>query len=117
LVTAIIVLGAVSCSSHTDRHSACSQISQVLGDVGQTLHRVTSGGATPTDVEPALAEEGGKLSSIARNSPGDLRSIGQRLSDDVAQVRVDLLEHHDSTSEVAATRLAASQLRSACTGN
>lgn len=114
VVVAVTALGAVSCSSHTDRHSACSQISGVLTDVDQTLHRVSSGNATAGDVKSALADESGKLSSIARHSPGDLRSIGQRLSDEVAQIRVDLLEHHGSSAELAATDDAERQLHDSC---
>ncbi|HET6815814.1 MAG TPA: hypothetical protein VFH66_01100 [Mycobacteriales bacterium] len=114
LVAAITALGAASCSSQTDRHTACSQISQVLAEVDQTLHRVSSGGATPEDVKSALADEGGNLSSIARHSPGDLRNIGQRLSDDVDQIRVDLLERHGSAAEMATTRVEERQFRDSC---
>ena len=113
LVVAVAALGAVSCSSQTDRHSACDQLSQEVADVDQTLHRVSSG-ATAQDVKSALADEAGKLNSIAGHSPGDLHDIGKRLSDDVAQIRVDLLVQHDSASELTATSVEETRLRNSC---
>jgi hypothetical protein len=112
-VASAVALSACG-SEQLDQHSACDQMSQVVDEFDQTLHRVSDHTATGKDVAPALADESGKLSSIARHSPGDLRGIGQRLSEMVARTRVDVLENRGSTTDASGIAAANTRLHDAC---
>jgi len=91
----ILLVFCAACSS-----SPCHQTVSALTDVSDQLQQLNHHTATIADIAPRLATDVAKIHAAASRSHGHERASLNRIGDDVARIRVDMLTGADQTGDV-----------------